>query len=89
MEHRITASLLARRLADILGRVRYGGDTFLVERHNVPIARITPAGGKPRTIFADAARVWMGARPPDPSFADDLERVGAADRAPRNPWALS
>jgi hypothetical protein len=23
----------------------------------------------------------------DRSFADDLERVGAADRPPKNPWA--
>lgn len=87
MIHRITASLLARRLADVLGRVRYRGDTFLVERHNVPIARIEPTGAMPRATLVEAARAWMATHPADPSFADDLERVVDADRPPRNPWA--
>jgi antitoxin (DNA-binding transcriptional repressor) of toxin-antitoxin stability system len=86
MDRRITASALARRLADVLGRVRYGGETFLVERHNVPIARIGPAAGT-RASLAEAAAAWRTAADSDESFADDLERVGAADRAPRNPWA--
>jgi antitoxin (DNA-binding transcriptional repressor) of toxin-antitoxin stability system len=87
MDRRISASLLARRLADILGRVRYRGETFLVERHNVPIARIGPAEGAPRASLADAARAWMEASGSDRSFADDLARINAADRPPRNPWA--
>ncbi|HEY7878546.1 MAG TPA: hypothetical protein VIC55_09995 [Gemmatimonadaceae bacterium] len=87
MDTRISASLLARRLADILGRVRYRGETFLVERHNVPIARIGPAGAVARATLADAARAWMTVSHRDRSFADDLDRVAAADRPPRNPWA--
>ena len=87
MDRKISASDLARRLADVLGRVRYGGETFLVERHSVPIARIGPATGAVRPSLADAAAAWMSAGDPDVSFADDLERVGGADRAPRNPWA--
>jgi hypothetical protein len=86
MEHRITASLLARRLADVLSRVRYRGDTFLVERHNVTVARIEPAGDDSRAPLQDAARAWMDFAANDPSFAADLERVSAADRPPRNPW---
>lgn len=86
MEYRIPASLLVRRLADVLGRVRYRGDTFLVERHNIPIARIGPASGATRPPLSDAIRGWMGGATSDPSFADDLERVTAADRPPRNPW---
>jgi len=86
MEHRITASLLARRLGDILGRVRYRGETFLVERHNVTIARIEPVDGHQLAALADAARAWMDGHDSDPSFADDIERVGAADRPPKNPW---
>lgn len=86
MEHRITASLLARRLGDILGRVRYRGDTFVVERHNVTIARIEPVNGELRPALADAARAWMDGHTTDASFADDLQRVDAADRPPKNPW---
>ena len=86
MDRRISASLLARRLADILGRVRYRGETFLVMRHKVAIARILPAGGAARASLADAARQWMTGAPTDPSFAADLERVATADRPPKNPW---
>jgi antitoxin (DNA-binding transcriptional repressor) of toxin-antitoxin stability system len=87
MERRISASLLARRLADILGRVRYRGETFLVERHSVAIARIGPVAGGRGASLAEAARAWMTVTESDPGFAADLERVAAADRPPRNPWA--
>jgi antitoxin (DNA-binding transcriptional repressor) of toxin-antitoxin stability system len=86
MQHRIPASLLARQLADVLSRVRYRGDTFLVERHNVPIARIEPTSDADRASLRDAIGAWMKSADRDPAFADDLERVTAADRPPRNPW---
>lgn len=86
MKHRITASALARQLGDVLNRVRYRGDTFIVERHKVPVARIEPAGPSRPATVADALRAWRGDRKPDPSFADDLERVNAADQPPENPW---
>lgn len=71
-------------MGDILGRVRYRGETFLVERHNVTIARIAPVNGEPQAALADAARAWMVGYDSDPSFADDIERVGAADRPARS-----
>lgn len=86
MEHRITATELARKLGDVLARVRYRGDSFIVERNGIPVARVTP----PPTIGGASLRklieVWRAAGEPDPSFADDLERIGASDQPPRNPW---
>ena len=82
MNTRITASLLARRLADVLGRVRYRGETFVVVRHNRPVARIAPAAAAPRATLDDAARAWMAGGHRDTRFADDLARVGAADSPP-------
>jgi antitoxin (DNA-binding transcriptional repressor) of toxin-antitoxin stability system len=66
---KISATMLARQLGDVLGRIRYRGESFEVERNGVIVARIEPA------------------RSADPGFAEALERVGAADREPRNPWA--
>lgn len=86
MEHRISASDLARHLGDVLGRVRYRGESFLVERHNVTIARITPVTGTARLSLRDAVAAWMAAGEPDPGFADDLELVGRLDRPADNPW---
>ena len=85
--HRITASELARRLGDILGRIRYRGDAFIIERHDVAIAQIGPVPGAVKATLRDAAVAWTSA-PADSAFADDLERAGRADRPPRNPWDL-
>jgi antitoxin (DNA-binding transcriptional repressor) of toxin-antitoxin stability system len=82
---RISASELARRLGDILGRVRYRGETFVVERHDVAIAQLAPVVGATRASLRDVALAWNAA-PADSAFADDLERANRADRPPRNPW---
>jgi antitoxin (DNA-binding transcriptional repressor) of toxin-antitoxin stability system len=83
--NRITASELARKLGDILGRVRYRGEAFIIERHDVAIARLGPVPGTARATLRDLAVAWTSA-PADASFGDDIERAGRADRPPRNPW---
>jgi prevent-host-death family protein len=87
MEHSISATELARRLGDVLSRVRYRGDSFLVERNGVPVARVVPTPGTGVTSVGEALAGWRAAGAPDASFADDLERIGAADRAPEDAWA--
>jgi antitoxin (DNA-binding transcriptional repressor) of toxin-antitoxin stability system len=86
METVITATALVRQLGDILGRVRYRGETFVIERNGVVVARLTPVEPAGRGNLRDALRAWRDAGPPDPDFADALERIGAADREPGNPW---
>jgi len=84
----ITATELARKLGDLLGRVRYRGESFVVERNGVAVARIEPANVVSPPALSAALAVWCGSGLTDASFADDLERVNAADKAPKNPWAL-
>ena len=86
MEHIIAATELARRLGDILARVKYRHDSFVVERNGTPIARVVPIeSAGPETTLGEALAAWSATT--DPSFADDLARVGAIDRAPGDPWA--
>jgi prevent-host-death family protein len=87
VEHSISATELARRLGDVLGRVRYRGDSFLVERKGVPVARVIPAPGAVATPVREALAGWRAAGEADTAFADDLDRIGAADRAPEDAWA--
>jgi antitoxin (DNA-binding transcriptional repressor) of toxin-antitoxin stability system len=87
VEQRISATELARRLGDVLGRVRYRGDSFLVERNGDAIARLVPLAEGSVTSLAEALTAWQSAGEPEEDFADDLERVGAADRPPEDPWA--
>ena len=87
MEHRISATDLARRVGDILGRIRYRGDSFLVERNGEVVARVVPVTEHPAATLREAAAAWTGAGPTDGAFADDLDRVVAADLPPEDPWA--
>ncbi|MEX0692396.1 MAG: hypothetical protein WD934_03815 [Gemmatimonadales bacterium] len=86
MSLRVSATDLARRLGDILGRIRYRGESFIVDRNGVPVARIGPVPGA--GTLGDAIAAWRVAGS-DPGFADDLSRTNAADRPPANPWDSS
>ena len=86
MEHRISATELARKLGDILGRVRYRGDSFVVERKGDPVARLVPLPERAIASVREALAAWQLAGGPDPGFADDLQRIRTADRLPTRVW---
>ncbi len=87
MELRITATELARKLGEVLGKVRFRGDTFVIERNGEAVARVVPSPRSRTATLAEGLRAWKEAGSDDPDFADDLERINRADRPPRNPWA--
>lgn len=86
MEHRISATELVRRLGDVLGKIRYRGDRFVVERNGEAVARIGPVASGAVSSVGEAFRAWTEAAEADPGFAADLETVGRMDRAPESPW---
>ena len=75
METRITATEAARNFSDILNRVKYKGEEFLVERNGEAVCRILPAEPtKPKGITgAQFAEWWRNAPKPDPEFWDAVE----------------
>jgi len=85
VEHRISATELARTLGDVLARVRYRGDSFVVERNGTVVARLVPATEK-RATLAEVFAAWRSAGPPDPEFADALEEIDSLDWPPDDPW---
>ena len=85
-EKTISATELARNLGDVLGKVRYRREIFIVERNGEPVARLAPLSSGAAVSLAEGLRAWRAGAVRDPRFADDLERVNAADRPPRNPW---
>ena len=89
MEKHISATELARNLGDILNRIRYRNEVFVVERNGKPVARIAPLPGTAAAGLRAALEAWRSAGGPDSAFADDLERVGAADRIPEDAWRAS
>lgn len=78
MATRITSTELDRRLAGILTRVAYRGESFIIERGGRELARLQPLGGKPGVTFEEIAEKLRGLKIPE-GFADDLEAVRAEE----------
>ena len=78
METKIRATELAKNLSDVLNRVRYRGERFVIERNGEPVAALLP-GAAARGITVDELEARLGdlALPRD-GFADDLEAIQAA-----------
>ena len=74
MESRITATHAARSLSDILNRVVYRGEEFVVERGGEPICRIIPAGPR-KCKLANLAELLGSGSKPDPKYWYDLETI--------------
>ncbi len=84
---RISATELARRLGDVLARVRYREESFVVERGGKPVARLVPLGSKASPTAREALAAWRRAGRAEKAFAADLESVTQSDQVPGNPWA--
>lgn len=78
METRITSTDLARGLSDILNRVRYRGERFIVERNGEPIAAVLPVAGARKITFDELLERLRTLGWPDEDFADDLEAIQAS-----------
>ncbi len=75
MEYRISATELARRLGDILGRIRYRSESFIVERNGRPVARIGPVGDSGSMAVREAAAERIAADLRNPTIAENLGRA--------------
>lgn len=86
MKVEISSTDAARNFGDCLARIKYRGDRFVITKNNEPVAELVPAAGSSRGTWGEIAEA-LAQLPVDPSFADDLEKVNAADRPPEDPWA--
>lgn len=78
METKISATELAKNLSDVLSRIRYRGERFVVERNGEPVAALLPAtAARGVTVGELFERLRIIGRP-DEAFADDLEAVQVA-----------
>ena len=87
-QKKITATEAARSFSDLLSRVRYAGESFLVVRNGEVMCRIEPAGDARRTTVGDLLDALENAPASDREFADDVEKAQKKQpRLPRSPWA--
>jgi antitoxin (DNA-binding transcriptional repressor) of toxin-antitoxin stability system len=86
MEKQISATELAKNLSNVLSRIQYRGERFVVLRNGEAVAILGPVQPAPgitvRELFDHLGRI---SRPHD-RFADDLEEIqsrqGAAELPP-------
>lgn len=88
MVTKITPAELSDHLSDILERVKENGEDFVIEKDGEPLARLAPNSPKTAT-WRSLADIFEHC-PPDPEFADDLERVHKSQPPlPPDPWETS
>lgn len=86
---RISSTELARSIGDVLNRVRYRGESFIIERNGKEIAFLSPHQKPVRRSLRDVLRPWLQAAGADPEWANLLEKTGREDAPPENPWESS
>lgn len=86
MKTSISSTTLVRHMGDCLAKIKYRGDHFVITKNEEPVAELIPVEALRRGKWGELADALHGL-PVDPTFADDLDRVNAADREPENPWA--
>ena len=75
MDTTISATELSRRMSDILNRVKYRGERFIIQRNGESIAIILPLGDKPGITARDLIAQVGNLEFPGDGFGDDLEAV--------------
>lgn len=87
MESRVSATQAARSFSDLLNRIRYRGEAFIVERGGEPVCRMLPAEPPRRFTLRELALLLREAPRPDPGYAKDVRRaVRRQGRLPHAPW---
>lgn len=81
----ISATDLARRTREVLDKVATQGASFIVERNEVVIARITPDA--PRMTAMEALADLEGDLTPEEADAWLKDSRGDFDESVRDPWA--
>jgi len=81
----ISTTEAARHLGDVLARIKHTGESVLLTKSNLPIARLVPATPPARANGAEIMKN-LSELPHDPGFAGDLEQVNRSDKPLRNPW---
>jgi antitoxin (DNA-binding transcriptional repressor) of toxin-antitoxin stability system len=88
-ETRISTTDLARSVGEIIARVRFRGESFIIERHGKEVARLIPPPDASRQTLQSVAEAWREAGAGDEPWVRLLEEIGGADRPLEDPWESS
>ena len=87
MATHVSATEAARTFSDLLNRIRYRGEEFVVERAGEPVCRMSPAATSKRLTLKELAALLREIPQADEGYAADVRRiVRNHGRLPRSPW---
>ena len=87
MTTHVSATEAVRTFSDLLNRIRYRGEEFVVERAGEPVCRMTPAAPTKTLSLRDLASLLREIPKPDADYASDVRRAARSQgRPPRSPW---
>ena len=87
MATRVSATEAVRTFSELLNRIRYRGEEFVVERAGEPVCRMTPAVPAKTLSLRELASVLRDIPKPDAGYARDVRRAARSQgRRPRSPW---
>ena len=86
MKLHISSTQAARTFSDLINRVCYRGEEFIVERGGEPVCTISPV--KPLHCTGAELSVLLTSLPkPDPAFWDEVEEATHQYQdLPQSPW---
>ena len=86
MKIRVTATEAARKFSEILNRIAYKGETFVVERNGRPICEISPTESEGIST-QELVEILRSSPRPDKAYFKILEKItrNQAPVAP-SPW---
>jgi antitoxin (DNA-binding transcriptional repressor) of toxin-antitoxin stability system len=83
----VSATEAVRTFSDLLNRIRYRGEEFVVERAGEPVCRMMPAGPAKPLSLRDLASLLRELPGPDAGYAANVRRAARSQgRPPRSPW---
>jgi antitoxin (DNA-binding transcriptional repressor) of toxin-antitoxin stability system len=87
----LTVTEAIRNFSEILGRVRFKGERFILLRGGKPVAELGPTDAAPLVRLEELPATLEGLPHLEPDdaarFAQDLESCAAATVPPPVPWA--
>jgi antitoxin (DNA-binding transcriptional repressor) of toxin-antitoxin stability system len=87
MATRVSATEAVRTFSDLLNRIRYRGEEFVVERAGEPVCRMTPAAPARRLSLKELASLLREIPGADGNYASDVRRAARKQgRLPPSPW---
>ncbi len=90
MATRVSATEAVRTFSDLLNRIRYRGEEFVIERAGEPVCRMSPAAPPRRLTLRELSSLLKEIPDPDAGYASDVcAVVRSQKRLPRSPWGRS